>query len=295
MSPLLRKVKTASGATAVQIVVKEGRKNRIIEHLGSAHDEAGLAVLMAAGRAKLVPPDQQMLNFSAATPTQPAVVTGSSSALLVEVVRAAWKALGFDVVGDEAFFQLVLARLVEPTSMLDSARVLTELGIVPVHRARMHRCLARIARRGYRDQLAAACYGHATRDGDVTLVMYDVTTLHFEVEHEDKLRKVGYSKERRVDPQIIVGLLVDRHGFPLEIGSWEGNKTETHTIIPIINQSHDPTPARRSGGGRRRRHAVDDQPPNTSRGGIGFIVGSRPVKAPGDLAKHFRWHRGRVH
>ena len=281
MGPFLRKVKTASGATAVQIVVKEGRKNRIIEYLGSAHDEAGLAVLMAAGRAKLVPPDQQMLDFSAATPTQPAVVTGSSSALLVEVVRAAWKALGFDVVGDEAFFQLVLARLVEPTSMLDSARVLTELGLVPVHRATMHRCLARIARRGYRDQLAAACYGHATRDGDVTLVMYDVTTLHFEVEHEDKLRKVGYSKERRVDPQIIVGLLVDRHGFPLEIGSWEGNKTETHTIIPIINQSHDPTPARRSGGGRRRRHAVDDQPPNTSRGGIGVHCRVPPGQSPG--------------
>ncbi len=129
MSPFLRKVKTASGATAVQIVVKEGRKNRIIEHLGSAHDEAGLAVLMAAGRAKLVPPDQQMLDFSAATPTQPAVVTGSSSALLVEVVWATWKALGFDVVGDEAFFQLVLARLVEPTSMLDSARVLTSSGL----------------------------------------------------------------------------------------------------------------------------------------------------------------------
>ena len=77
---------------------------------------------MAAGRAKLVPPDQQMLDFSAATPTQPAVVTGSSSALLVEVVRAAWVVLGFDVVGDEAFFQFVLACLVEPTLMLDSAR-----------------------------------------------------------------------------------------------------------------------------------------------------------------------------
>jgi putative transposase len=111
--------------------------------------------------------------------------------------------------------------------------------------------------------------------------MYDVTTLHFEVEHEDKLRKVGYSKERRVDPQIIVGLLVDRHGFPLEIGSWEGNKTETNTIIPIINQSHDPTPARRSGGGRRRRHAVDDQPPNTSRGGIGVHCRVPPGQSPG--------------
>ena len=64
----------------------------------------------------------------------------------------------------------------------------------------------------------------------MTLAMYDVTNLHFEVEHEDELRKVGYSKERRVDPQIIAGLLVDRHGSPLEIGSWEGNKTGTHTI-----------------------------------------------------------------
>ena len=60
-----------------------------------------------------------------------------------------------------------------------------------------------------------------------------VTTLYFEAEREDDLRRVGYSKERRVDPQIIVGLLVDRHGFPLQVGCWEGNKAETSTIIPI--------------------------------------------------------------
>ena len=42
-----------------------------------------------------------------------------------------------------------------------------------------------------------------------------VTTLYFDTEKEDEPRKVGYSKERRVDPQIIVGLLVDRAGFPL--------------------------------------------------------------------------------
>jgi hypothetical protein len=32
-------------------------------------------------------------------------------------------------------------------------------------------------------------------------VLYDVTTLYFEAENEDALRKVGYSKERRIDPQ----------------------------------------------------------------------------------------------
>ena len=60
-----------------------------------------------------------------------------------------------------------------------------------------------------------------------------VTTLYFETEKEDDLRKVGYSKERRIDPQIIVGLLVDRAGFPLRISCWEGNRAETTTIIPI--------------------------------------------------------------
>ena len=49
MSPYLRQVKTASGATAVQVVAKEHGVRRIVEHLGSAHDEAELAALMRLG------------------------------------------------------------------------------------------------------------------------------------------------------------------------------------------------------------------------------------------------------
>ena len=61
--------------------------------------------------------------------------------------------------------------------------------------------------------------------------------MYFEAEKEDGLRKVGYSKERRVDPQILVGLLVDRTGFPLEIACFEGNKAETTTIVPVSSRS----------------------------------------------------------
>ena len=75
----------------------------------------------------------------------------------------------------------------------------------------------------------------------MSLLLYDVTTLYFEAENEDDLRKVGYSKERRVDPQIVVGLLVDRTGFPLEIGCFEGNTAETTTIVPIIKPSRNAT------------------------------------------------------
>lgn len=79
MSPFLRKVKTASGATAVQIVEKLGRRNLVGEHLGSAHNDAELAGLPTASRDELVSADQDMVGFGPAMfdLRQSAVVTGS--------------------------------------------------------------------------------------------------------------------------------------------------------------------------------------------------------------------------
>ncbi len=49
----VRTVRTSSGATAVQIVWSSRRGSRSIEHLGSAHDEPGLAALKAAAAQRL--------------------------------------------------------------------------------------------------------------------------------------------------------------------------------------------------------------------------------------------------
>jgi hypothetical protein len=174
-------------------------------------------------------------------PAGQSTITSQSSTLLWHVLSSANARLGFDGLGDEAFKQLVLARLVEPVSKADSVRVLDELGVPHASLRTMFRSLARAQERDYRDQVAAACFAHAERHGDQTLCLYDVTTLYFEAEDEDDLRKVGYSKERRVDPQVVVGLLVDRHGFPLEVGCFEGNKAETTTILPIVKRSRPVT------------------------------------------------------
>ena len=286
----LRKVRTASGATAVQIAERVGGRDKVIEHLGSAHSEAELAVLMQAGRQKMHEGQGELDLGLGERGSREAVVVGQRSRVLIEVVEGAWRQLGFDVVGDEAFFQLVLARLVEPTSKADSVRVLTELGLAAAHRNTFTATLKRCGQRGYRDQIATACFTQAATSGDVSLVLYDVTTLYFEAEHEDDLRKVGFSKERRVDPQIVVGLLVDRAGFPLEIGCYEGNKAETTTIVPIVK-------------GFQARHNLSDMVVVADAGmlsagnlkgldeaGLRFIVGSRVTKAPADLASHFRWH-----
>jgi hypothetical protein len=83
----VRKVKTASGATAVQIVEKRHRVRRIVAHIGSAHDEAELAVLMTSARDR-IHADQQVLDLPSAeaTTSSRAVVTGSASEVLRQVL-----------------------------------------------------------------------------------------------------------------------------------------------------------------------------------------------------------------
>ncbi|MDF3313902.1 IS1634 family transposase, partial [Rhodococcus sp. T2V] len=53
MAAYIRKVRTASGATAVQIVAKKGGRRTILEHLGSAHTDGELTALMQVARDKL--------------------------------------------------------------------------------------------------------------------------------------------------------------------------------------------------------------------------------------------------
>ena len=293
VTPFLRKVKTTSGAMAVQIADKSGGKYRIIEHLGSAHSEVELAALMQVGRERLFPGQQTLdLGFDPEVGPDPgrAIVQGSASQLLTDVIRGAYQDLGFDVLDDEAFFQLVLARLVEPTSKSDSVRVVEELGLKAAHLSTFKRALIRCAQRDYRASVASKCFDYSLKTSGLSLLLYDVTTLYFEAENEDDLRKVGFSKERRVDPQIVVGLLVDRTGFPLEIHAFPGNKAETQTIIPVVKEF------------QTRNHIADmvvvadagmlslSNLQALDEAGLRFIVGSRMTKAPDDLAKHFHHH-----
>lgn len=217
VSPFIRRVKTASGAVAVQIMEKQGRRNVLVRHVGSAHSEAELAVLMQAAQDELHP-GQLSFDFAPADRVATGVLRVGSkrSALLWHVLERAYADLGFDVLEDEAFKQMVLARIVKPCSKEATIGVLERLSVEHLSRRTLFNALQRCVQRSYRDRIAAACFAHAAKRGDLSLVLYDVTTLYFEAEKEDEtwhanegFRRIGYSKERRVDPQIIVGLLVD--------------------------------------------------------------------------------------
>jgi hypothetical protein len=135
--------------------------------------------------------------------------------------------------GDEVFRALVSARIIEPTSKLDSLRVLAEIGVPAPAYATLKRRLPVFATPEFRQRLSAACAAHAAL-GPASLVFYDVSTLYFETDAGDGFREPGFSKERRLEPQITIGLLTDASGFPLMVNAFEGNRAETTTMLPTI-------------------------------------------------------------
>ncbi|WP_246958398.1 hypothetical protein [Brachybacterium sp. Marseille-Q7125] len=146
----VRKVRTASGAVAVQVVQKSRGRLEVLEHVGSAHTDAELGLLLE--RAEQVLQGEQMslglqvpravtrvedvADWSGRTQTsglaaRPVVapsgrVLSSTSRLVYDVLASAYIRLGFDVVGDRVFRDLVIARLIEPASKVESLRVLAE-------------------------------------------------------------------------------------------------------------------------------------------------------------------------
>jgi DDE family transposase len=234
--PYVRTVKTASGATAVQIVWSSRRGSRDIEHLGSAHDEAELELLKAAARQRLAAGQGELdLGMDTAAAGGPLPITSSRMGCLSDALVRAYEVLGFDRAAgrDEVFRDLVLARIIEPASKLDSLRVLEEAGAAaPSYRTVLRR-LPAYADQAFRRQLSAACAAHA-RLGPASLVLYDVSTLYFETDQGDGFREPGFSKERRLDPQITIGLLTGQDGFPLMVSAFEGNKAETKTMLPVV-------------------------------------------------------------
>jgi len=301
----------------VQIAESVGGRRRIVAHVGSAHTTAELGLLLEHARGLLEDSAQGQFDLGVeptpwpvsllclpgepalfavpesvhvAEAATPARVLGTGSGVLFDALAGVYAGLGFDAVGDQVFRDLVIARIVEPTSLRDAGRVLADLGQRPASEKTLRRTLLRCAAGKFRDRVAELCFAHAISAGDLSLVLYDVTTLYFEAEKEDALRKVGYSKERRIDPQIVVGLLVDRRGFPLEIGCFEGNKAETATMIPVIEQfaarhglAHIVVVADAGMLSASNLRGLDEAD-------LRFIVGSRVTKAPIDLASHFRWH-----
>jgi hypothetical protein len=124
----------------------------------------------------------------------PLEITSSQASHPWDALCRAYQILGFDRVldGDGVLCDLVCARIIEPTSKIDAARVLAETGVTSTSYRTIKRRLPVIAKPAVRQALSAACARHAGLE-PASLVLFDLSTLYFETDTGDGFREPGFS------------------------------------------------------------------------------------------------------
>ena len=146
--------------------------------------------------------------------------------------------IGFNRIEDDVFRKLVQSRLSFPASKAATVEYLKNYYDEDLYLSRIYRYLDKL-NDSHKHLVQDISVHHTMRilGGHIGVMFYDVTTLYFETDRQDDLRKTGFSKEgRHSNPQIILGLLVSLDGYPLAYCIHEGNKYEGHTMLPVIRE-----------------------------------------------------------
>ncbi len=152
------------------------------------------------------------------------------------ILNRVFDRIGFNEIQDEVLRKLVLSRLSYPASKAATVEYLKNHFDEDIDLSKIYRYLDKLGNKQHQFvQRISVEHTRKILGGFIGVMFYDVTTLYFETDREDDLRKTGFSKEgRHSNPQIILGLLVSLDGYPLAYCIHEGNKYEGHTMLPVV-------------------------------------------------------------
>lgn len=137
---------------------------------------------------------------------------------------------------DELLKDLVLMRIVEPSSKLKTQQILDK------HFARVHdmdaiyRLMDKLYPKiGEMKQLTFLRTQKIIPE-TIDIIFFDCTTLYFESIETDDLRKFGYSKDHRFNTtQVVLALATNSDGLPIGYELFEGNKAEVGTLLACLD------------------------------------------------------------
>lgn len=143
--------------------------------------------------------------------------------------------LGYTCFGIKLLNDLVTIRIIEPASKLRSLELLETYFNIKHRRQTLYDIFPVLLKLKNKIEELTINFAIKEFDFDFAIIFYDVTTLYFETFRPDNLRKTGFSKDNKFNqPQIVVGLVVNKDGFPVAYDIFPGNTFEGHTLIPII-------------------------------------------------------------
>lgn len=235
----IRKVKTASGKYALQVVSKHSGKVTVHKHIGSygnniekenLNRKAWDYIQKTTGQLSIL--DQlSRVNLS------DIAIIQNRPLFVYELLSRVYDKLGFLNYPDVLIKDLIIARIYHPASKLKLQGALYESFGRFYGKRTMYRHLRQALEKGIQEIFQKALIDFSRNDlkDSLRLVFYDVTTLYFESSVKEGIRDFGFSKDHRpMDTQIMIGLVVNKDGFPLYFDVFQGNTFEGHTFLPII-------------------------------------------------------------
>ncbi len=239
----IRKNRNRSVSVSIQIVKKIKRINKVIKTVGIAktkREEELLLLLAKTDMARLqgmqsffVEHDDLVVdNFVDSIANNHLQIVGSEL-----VLGKIYKKIGFPSSGSCNYFRnLVLCRLVYPGSKLKTVDYFKQHLNLDVSVYSIYRFLDELEAE-LKQVIEEVSFEHTKKilRGSIGVVFYDMTTLYFEASEEDDYRVTGFSKDgKHQQPQIMIGLLISSHGYPIGYQIFEGNTSETNTLIPVL-------------------------------------------------------------
>jgi transposase len=237
----VRKKKNKSGVISIQVIDKSSGKYKLLKTIGSSANYLEVEQLFQQGQQWMKEYQGQFeIDFQDEKQLFSRFISGIKQITVIGtdlLLGKIFNQIGFNQIEDELFRQLVLARLCFPVSKLRTVDYLKKYHSVHIEEDAVYRYLDKLYNT-QKEIVQRISYQHTLNilGGRISIVFYDVTTLYFEIDNEDDLRRTGFSKEgRHQNPQIVLGLLVSIDGYPLAYEIFEGNKFEGHTMLPIID------------------------------------------------------------
>lgn len=265
MNLRVRKKKNASGSISVQILDRTNRGYKVVETIGCSSNSEEIEQFYEKALERINELSQNLFANS---------INDSNKKILLKELLSNLTTQNFIPIGDELIFgklfenigcnnlfkdvntknirnkedknflfkSLVISRLLYPGSKLELINYLSYFKNIDISSDKIYRFLDALYQDEIKSKIETCVFEHtkSIMKGEIILTFYDVTTLYFESESEDDLRRIGFSKEGKIArPQIQLGLFTTLEGYPLSFEVYEGNKYEGHTLVDLLKKFQD--------------------------------------------------------
>jgi transposase len=239
----IRKNKNRSGTVSIQIISKTSRQNKVIKTIGCARTLQEEEILLYKARTEI---ERLQGLQSLFVEHDDSVVDSFVDSLCQDNLQIVGAELILGRIHDnigypqdnglDLFRNLVLCRLVYPGSKLKTVEYFKKHLTLDISVYSVYRFLDQLQSK-HKQNIEDITFAHTQKllNGKIGVVFYDMTTLYFEASEEDDFRITGFSKDgKHQQPQIVIGLLVGYNGYPIGYEVFEGNTSETKTLIPVL-------------------------------------------------------------